>query len=413
MFVRPRAKRWARRVVIRLAQDVVVVGAHEARHMSSHNFGSRGPWGASSSCGWVLVVCLAVTGLYGQSPPSKFGTDSSGALTGALVSRENAQPVAYGTVTLVGTGVERFADTGGHFHLTRVVPGTYTIRARQLGYAPTDTTVQVGPAPAVTNVTIPMARLPLLRGLVKVEGHHSKDCVATGAPDSTAEPDLAVIFTQMRENVDRFRLLWDQYHLRYTRSQWMVLHQDPGRDSMVHRSTVTLKSGGHPPYRVGAVVSDELGPEGRPRRVMSLPVLGDLTNSTFVAAHCFVLGGEQRLDGARVFRVDFRPASAIASADVEGSVFLDADRWIVRSAVVRLTKPESLEPPLVDLTATSTYRELIPLVPVFEATRTVQPLQTLPGYSVGSHPPPTRTRTIISEDRSSDYAFETPAPGDS
>ena len=60
-------------------------------------------------------------------------------LAGVLLGRDDDQPIPYGTVTIIETGDARFTDADGHFRIGRIVPGTYTIRARQIGYAPTDT----------------------------------------------------------------------------------------------------------------------------------------------------------------------------------------------------------------------------------------------------------------------------------
>ncbi len=331
--------------------------------------------------------------------------DTSGTLTGTLVGRDDNQPVPYGTVLLVGMGDARFADADGHFRIARLAPGTYQLRARQIGYAPTDTTLLVDPGPAVTTIAIRLARLPSLLGLVKVEGHRSPGCVATGAPDSAVDPALATILAQVNENVDRFRLLWEQYPFRYTREEHTGILLEPGGYDSQHEETASYESRSQRLYRVGAVVYQERDEAGQSRRVMYIPTFRDLADSAFLAAHCFSYGGAQRLDGkpsVRVLRLDFKPANTIATPDVEGSVYLDADRLLVRRAVFRLTKPESLEPPVVSVTVTSTYRELMPFVPVLDVARTVQPLPQSGEV----------TRTAITEDRLTDYRFEDRKPGD-
>ena len=268
-----------------------------------------------------------------------------------------------------------------------------------------ETTVQVGPAPVTTSVTIRLARLPSLLDLVKVEGQRSTGCTATGVPDATVDPGLAAILAQVEENVDRFRLLWDQYPFHYTREERTGVLLQPGGYDPQHDETETYESRSQRLYHVGAVVYQELDESGQPRRVMYLPTFRDLADTAFLAAHCFSFAGEQRLDGKpgdRVLRVDFTPMSAIATPDVEGSIFLDAQRLIVRRAEFRLTKPDLLDPPVVSVTVTSTYRELMPLVPVLDQARTVQPLARR-GPVV---------RTMITEDRLTNYRFEGRMPGD-
>jgi len=325
-------------------------------------------------------------------------------LTGVLIGRDHGEAVQYGTVLLVGTGEARFTDALGNFRITRLPPGAYTLRARQIGYAPVDTTVDVDPAPAVTTVTIRLARLPAVLGLVKVEGHRAKGCVATGIPDSTVNPRLAAIFTQVRENIDRFRLLLDAYPFRFSREERRLIRLEPGGDSAGSVDTVTYESRDRRPYRIGGIIFAESdsstinltrschynsdaganvcettvsGKPTRNRQLMYLPTFRDLEDSTFLSAHCFAYGGTESVGGpnaSQLIRVDFRPASAIRVPDVEGSIYLDAQRLIVRRAVFEMTKPDAVDPPLIGFKVTTTFIELVPLVPVVDSVKSEQPL---------------------------------------
>ena len=206
--------------------------------------------------------------------------------------------------------------------------------------------------------------------------------------------------------------MWDEYPFHYTRDRLFLLHLDPGGSTVQRTETATYESRSQRSYRVGAVVYDERDESGQRRRIMYLPTFRDLGDSTFLAAHCFTYGGAERLEGSgddRALRLDFKPARSIGSPDVEGSVYLDASRLVVRRAVFRLTKPGTLDPPVVAFSVTSTYRELKPLVVVLDTARTVQPMpHTSPlGPRLGEV-----TRTLITEDRLTDYQFERRAPGD-
>ena len=101
-----------------------------------------------------------------------------------------------------------------------------------------------------------MHRIPALLKLVRVEGRRSRRCVNTGIPDSTVDLPLARIFTQVRENVDRFRLLADAYPYRYRRVERNVLRSDPGGDSTTSTDTVSYESRSKRPYRLGGVIYD-------------------------------------------------------------------------------------------------------------------------------------------------------------
>ena len=357
----------------------------------------------------AATALVASGSLSAQAPTQDGRPDSAGSVTGVLVGRDDGSPVPYGTVSIVQTGEARFTDAQGQFRLSGLVAGTYTVRARQIGYAPTDTTVRVDAATPTATLRMRMKRLPPLLDIVNIEGKRSKECVATGVPDSTVNPGLAAIFAQVRENVDRYRILWDEYPYRYTKDRSMALLVDPGQDSTWHVETRTLESQAERPYRVGAVLLDQVDSAGRHlRRQLFLPTFRDLADTTFLTAHCFSYGGTESdsKTGVRVVRVDFHPARTIQAPDVEGSVFLDADRLVVRRAVFRLTKPENAG--IVDITVSATYRELMPLVPVLAETRMTQPLPRTTSQAalgVGS-------RTMITDDVFNGYAFETLAPGD-
>jgi len=335
-------------------------------------------------------------------PMARKAGDSSAVLTGTLVDVEGDRPVPYGTVTLVGTDWAAFADANGGFRLAGFPAGTYIVRARQIGYAPTDTTIMIASAPAITTLSFRMHRIPALLGLVKVQGHRSGRCVNTGIPDSTINLPLARIFTQVRENVDRFRLLADAYPYRYRRVERNVMRSDPGGDSTISTDTVTYESRSRRAYHLGGEIYDDFDAGGHRREYMYLPAFRDLADPGFLAVHCFSYGGTESLAGSRVLRIDFRPEETIALPDVEGSIYLDSARLIVRRAVFRMTKPEAAKSQILGLTVTATYREVAPLIPVVDSLITDQPMPSM-GESF-SHEQ--RHRTAIEQARLFDYAFE-------
>ena len=135
---------------------------------------------------------------------------------------------------------------------------------------------------------------------------------------------------------------------------------------------------------------------------MYLPTFRDLADASFLAAHCFSFGGTQSLGTTRVWKVDFRPDDQIHVPDVEGSIYLDSTRLIVRRAVFRMTKPEAAKTPIEGLSVTATYREVAPLIPVVDSLITDQPLLSR-GESYSRQ---AIKRTAIEEARILDYAFE-------
>jgi hypothetical protein len=126
-------------------------------------------------------------------------------------------------------------------------------------------------------------------------------------------------------------------------------------------------------------------------------------------------------------RIDFRPAHAITSPDVEGSIYLDANRLIVRRAVFTMTHPKSADPPLMGLTVETTFRELVPLVPMIDSVHSEQPLPDRPaksgalglngasaapgGLSTMSDTPQLVRRVAIAADDVVSVTFEKETPG--
>jgi hypothetical protein len=288
--------------------------------------------------------------------------------TGVLVSAANNQPVPYGTI-IVGAGLPgRFTDATGQFVIG---PGSHRVRASTIGFWPLDTTV------TASGVASPIVLR--LRPLVvdpAAPGTTLNRCRATGLGDAMSQPVLALL----RENVDRYHILLDEYPFRY---QWEERRHvrvsatgrtdanrftgyTPGTDSAARADTASYDSRERRPYAVGSVVYRQ----GSGPPVMALPTLSDLADSSFQAAHCFAFAGAANGE----LRIDFRPADSIHAPDVAGAVYLDAARYIVRRAVFRLTHPDALSSALSELTVTTTFQEVAPLIPILAAARTEQQL---------------------------------------
>ena len=368
----------------------------------------------------IAVASLVPAGAWGQARDTiSSDRDSSGVLSGVLSGREDGQPIGFATVKLVGRSRGIFADARGAFRIGHLTPGRYRLSVRQIGYAPLDTAVDVATAPATTHVSLHLHRVALHLNAVAVEGHRAKGCVATGVPDSAVSPVLATVFAQVRENVDRLRLLLNEYPFTYSREESRVIARDPGGDSAQHADTASYESSARRPYRIGGIVFYQYDPLGRSARYMYLPTFQELADSAFLSAHCFSYGGTTRIGGDRgpeAIRVDFKPAAAITEPDVEGSIYLDAQRLIVRRAVFRMTRPETADPPVLGLSVTTSFRELVPLVPVFDS---VESVQTLPPIEMRRSALPGAAseggvvrQSAVERDRLLEFEFERRKPGD-
>jgi hypothetical protein len=328
---------------------------------------------------WVLVVSsnAQATGGAGRSDTTSLSADSSGRVIGKVVESDSSVPFATVVLTpgLSSVAVEGFADDRGWFAFDQLPPGVYRIAARQIGYAPADTEITVASGSIVTGVRLRLERLVVVLPTVTVTG--SNACRTPGAPDSTADPALVGIFAQLRENVDRYRIMVDEYPFRYTWGDSLVHETGGGADSLVSVDTVAYESRARRPYRIGHVVYTEFDGHGRRRQLMYLPTFLDLADSMFLATHCFSYGGVQSIassGGDRTLAIDFRPADTIHVPDVAGRIYLDSERLLVRRAVFRLTNASMTEPPVMEVTARTSYREVVPLVPIIDSVVTYQPL---------------------------------------
>ncbi len=324
----------------------------------------------------MLVFAAAVS----AQTPAESGADSSGRLLGRVLYRDQGVGIPYGSVTLTPSGVSRFADSTGSFAFVHLVPGLYHVRARQIGFSPFDTTVQVLPGPAVTTVTLSLRRVAIRLEKVVVHARGPKECIATGIPDSLVHPELAALFDQVRENVARLRILTTSYPFHFRRVE-EFLEREPGYDDRrIDIDTVDIESWHDEAYEPGQVVFTAGGRYGQTAQFMHLVQFQDLANPTFEQTHCFwIAEADQPHDPHALVRIDFRPASALQEPDVEGSVYLDPDRYVVRHAEFHLTHPNEATPPLRDWTYYSWFREVVPLVPVVSVFRSFAQPARAPG----------------------------------
>jgi Carboxypeptidase regulatory-like domain len=337
----------------------------------------------------AFTICLA---------PAARAQDTTagggGRLVGRVLFQETATGVPYATVTLnPPNGMSRFADTTGAFAFPNIQPGTYRVRARQIGFTPFDTTVQVLPGPAITTITLRLRHVARLAE-IKVRAKAPKECTNPGVPDSTVDPALALMFSQMNENIVRMRILMTDYPFRYRRIDEFI-DREPGE--IDHRSnvdTLDLESWSQENYVPGEVITNGFDQHGRPGQFMHLVQFQDLTERSFEDNHCFHLVDDE----SGLTRIDFRPKATMEFPDIEGSVYLDPEKMIVRHATFHLTRPHMARPPIRDWTYESTFNEVVPLVPFVQRFHSVVA--------------PARPMIQIEDGRVTDYDFIREAPVD-
>jgi hypothetical protein len=305
-----------------------------------------------------------------ETAPSTLHT---GILRGVVLRQDSTTPAPYASVEVVDGNSKRFSNESGEFSF-RLAPGRYHLRARQIGFAPHDTTVDVIEGRTTQPVVIRLAALAIR--LVDVTVRRPQRCEAAGV-DSAEQPILYGIVAAVRENALREMLLRRSYPFEYIVEdvQQSVPQGARGMIATAARSTVdTLgyRSDDVMPYRTGGTVfTDESDPRGAWER-MRLPATADFANRAFIASHCFDYG----FDDAGNYELHFEPLATLAVPDVEGSVTLDTTTYLIRTASVRLTRSADVARGFQRLEVRIEYAELAPRVAVPTVVTATQAFRT-------------------------------------
>ena len=285
----------------------------------------------------VLLTLAAAAPLLAQNPPQ------AGAVRG-VVRSTLGEAIPYALVALQPGPPRRFTDDSGAFSFPGLAPGTYHLRARQVGYKPFDTTVVVAPGRAVV-IVASLEHLVVELAEIRVVARASRwgKCTDPGPPDSASAPDAAAIFEQLRQNAERYWLLADSYPAIYRMERRFGSPSYYNRGLEVRRTdTLDLRTDARWHYAPGRVVTDVLGPRGVELQV-NLPGLPDFADSVFLANHCFRVAGLEKMEGRQYARLDFRVADAVADPDANGSALLDPESYLIRFVRVQLTRPDEAQ----------------------------------------------------------------------
>ena len=302
----------------------------------------------------LLALALAAAAARAQNPPQRGGVRG-------VVRSTLGDPIPYALVVLEPGVPRRFTDDSGSFAFPGLAPGTYVLRARQVGFKPVDTTVVVtGDSAVVVSLALEHFVVELEAIRVVARSGAAGRCAAPGPPDPAADPEFAAVFDQLRQNAERYWLLADSYPAIY-RMQRQFGHPDHyNRRLAVERTdTLDLRTDARWHYAPGRVATDVLGQHGVELQV-NLPGLPDFADSAFLANHCFRFAGLERVEGRQYARLDFRVADAIAYPDANGSALLDPSTYVIRYVRMRLTRPDDVQAGLESLEATVTFREFVP-----------------------------------------------------
>jgi hypothetical protein len=309
-----------------------------------------------------------------QPPSSEAGAIAPGAVTvsGTIVADETSHPISFSTVRLQPIGRDRFTDQDGKFAYYAVPPGKYQLHVRQVGYLPQDTTFTVAPNVPVT-IALRMTRIATALDEVKVSAP-PRLCLVPDEFLAVADSELTLVLGEAKKNAEREQLLRRTYPFEYKFAQAHDTYDLTTKKHTMQYDTVIYRSDDTWRYRRGRVVSSDKSKLFGDVRLMRLPTLSDLADRSFLTNHCFKYAGVVDQDGARTHRIDFSPDSTLIAPDVEGSIFMDSATYKIRRAEFRLTKGGAVKPPILGMTVTTTYREILPNVALFDEIRSDQPL---------------------------------------
>jgi hypothetical protein len=282
-------------------------------------------------------------------------------LTGVVVSKASQAPLGHSMVSLIPAGRQTFTDDAGRFAFQGVAPGTYRLRATHLGFAPLELAVTIPRDTAPTRIRVELAEVQVKLATVQVMG--DAPCLAPGAPDPVKEREFAVIFQQLEQNAQQYRLLADSFPYAYHEERTNFSVRGDSVIEGVHTETVLLRS--DKPrwtYRPGRVVSTDFIAR---QRSMHLPTLSDFASDEFVKNHCFRYAGTEKTDEGASVRVDFRAADKLGAPDVNGTILLDSASYQIRRAELRLSSVPAALKKVAAVHVTTMFREIEPSVLVF------------------------------------------------
>ncbi len=324
-----------------------------------------------------LIVAAVVPRLDAQvSPPASpdAGAIPPGAVTlsGTIVADETNRPISFSTVRLQPVGRDRFTDQAGKFAYYAVAPGKYQLHVRQVGYLPEDTTIIVTPNTPIV-LSLRMTRIATALDEVKVSAP-PRLCIVPDEFLAVADSELTLVLGEAKKNAEREQLLRRTYPFEYKFAQAHDTYDLTTKQHTLQYDTVTFRSDDTWRYRRGKVVSNDRSKLFGDIRLMRLPTLSDLADRSFLTNHCFKYAGVVTQDGVRAHRIDFSPDSTLIAPDVEGSIFMDSATYKIRRADFRLTRGGTVKPPILGMTVTTSYREILPNVALFDVIRSAQPL---------------------------------------
>ncbi len=325
----------------------------------------------------LLLLAAVVTRIDAQVlPPTTSQTQNvtPGAVTvsGTIVADGTGHPIAFSTVRLQPLDRDRFTDQGGNFVYFGVAPGKYNLHVRQVGYLPVDTAIVVS---ANTPVTLRMTLFRIATSLDEVKvSAPPRLCITPDDFLSVPDSELSLVLGEAKKNAEREQLLRRTYPFEYRFAQTHDTYDTELHTHTLQYDTVIFRSDDTWRYRRAKIVSNDRSKIFGEIRLMRLPTLSDLADKGFLINHCFKYAGVVTQDGVRTHRIDFSPDSLLIAPDVEGSIYMDSATYKIRRAEFRLTRGGTVRPAILGMQVTTSYREILPNVALFDQINSIQPL---------------------------------------
>jgi TonB-dependent starch-binding outer membrane protein SusC len=189
---------------------------------------------------------------------------TSGTISG-VVTGEAGQPVAGVQVTIPGRGIGAATGTDGRYTIGRVPPGTYTLRAQRIGFAPVTQQITVS-ADQIANADFRMAAVATTLTTQVVVGYTTQqrrdvsDAVASVKGDEIRDQKVATLEEALRGRVPGVTV---------------AASGEPGRPAQVIIRGQNFVSGGVSPLYVVDGMYLQENPNLNPDDVESIEVLKD------------------------------------------------------------------------------------------------------------------------------------------
>jgi len=317
-----------------------------------------------------LVGVHAVAAAQAQSVGAA-AADSSGVVTGRIRDRETDQPISFARATLDGGPTEVLANRDGSFRIQGILSGRHLLVVRQIGFVPEEVVVVVGRSTGRQDVLVTLRHIAIDLDTVRVVAGSA--CTVPGSADTGNAPTLRLLFEQVAANVEQNRAIARRYPvtLIYLRRRWqetdMLSVVQEKTDSVIHRPTDAPGR----PYTPGEVITGKVDSLGHESLSIALPGIGVVSAPAFLDHHCFRYAGVDSLLGHKMYRIDFVPTADVQGPDVDGTIYLDTQSFMLRRVRIHLVNLPK-EVPFRDLEATATFRDIAPFFTVNDSLETTQ-----------------------------------------